>query len=256
MEPSGADAVPAPKSMPAQSHLTPSGADALPVPMRASLRPAALKQAQRRRERNARRAASWRESRAEMPFLPLGPPLLETPPTPVARGPKGFDGAVVGRYQPEPPPPQRPPPQVTDDDHGREPSTPLAEDPGPEEARDDARVPVWDPDDGSHDGPDVADAGAPTHAESKGNARALPPALDTGAMGTAHVQPTTLDTEAAANAHAPPTVVDADAADRAHAPRAAAATQGADGGERRAARRRWRGQQWRRRSSSREQQSQ
>ena len=77
MEPSGADAVPAPKSMPAQSHLTPSGADALPVPMRASLRPAALKQAQRRRERNARRAASWRESRAEMPFLPRYRALLE-----------------------------------------------------------------------------------------------------------------------------------------------------------------------------------
>ena len=47
------------------------GADALPVPKSVSMRPSALKQLDRRRLRNARRAESWRARLRPLPPLPL-----------------------------------------------------------------------------------------------------------------------------------------------------------------------------------------
>ena len=63
----------------------PPGADALPVPKSVSMRPSALKQLDRRRLRNARRAESWRVRLRPLPPLPLAtgvaaPALLRAPP--------------------------------------------------------------------------------------------------------------------------------------------------------------------------------
>ena len=82
------------------------GADALPVPKSISMRPSALKQLDRRRLRNARRAESWRARLRPLPPLPLAPglvapPHLRTPPPSVpSRGFRMCSKAPL-HFQPE-----------------------------------------------------------------------------------------------------------------------------------------------------------
>ena len=86
------------------------GADALPVLKSISMRSSALKQLDRRRLRNARRAESWRARLRPLLPLPLAPGLvapaqLRTPPPPVPS--RGF------RMRSKTPPPQTQPKETT-----------------------------------------------------------------------------------------------------------------------------------------------
>ena len=83
------------------SHIAKSfGTDALPVLM-SSLRPAAVRQALRRRDRNFLRASKWRDALPSLPIATTQAPAIEQhgyacPPS----GPKGFDQSRVEEYVP------------------------------------------------------------------------------------------------------------------------------------------------------------
>ena len=100
MSPVGAEGFPAPEGACAFVVAACGGADGLPAPI-ARLRPAAVRQLEKRHSRDRQRAASWREkllTLGPLPALPLGPPLEQQGyPAPRSPGPRGFGSPEVDK---------------------------------------------------------------------------------------------------------------------------------------------------------------